>query len=344
MIDWVTCELPCEHREPIAGGSITKVHQDGTVDWSTSLPRSVVGSHDSSLRIRTTRVDEYGQGTMLRLDGNPAKWLQGHNLFGTDDLLGLVGATMDRLVPLLGLTPTFIDRKHWQLGAYRLSRIDCTQMFDVGSHANALAWIRQAEQSASLSHRGRGQIAKGSTLYFGKHSRRWSLKFYAKGPEFMKHTPPALKELPALRAYADRALRCEVVLRSMELKARGLDTAANWSENDPQAVTMGILGGLHMDDVTALTPERIDKLRPAIRAVYQLWKEGHDIRGMYPKPTFYRYRKQLLDALSIDIANVQPRDAEPSNVVPFLRIIEAKPMDVPDWAIGTDLYHEPKRA
>jgi II/X family phage/plasmid replication protein len=344
MIDWVTCELPCFHREPIVGGSVTKIDQHGVIDWSTQIPLTVVGSHDSSLRIRTTRVDEYGQGTMIRVDGNPVKWLQGHNLFGTDDLLGLVGAMMDRLVPLLGMAPTFMDRKHWQVGAYHLTRIDCTQMFDVGSTPNALAWIRQAEQSASLSHRGRGQITKGSTLYFGKHSRRWSLKFYAKGPEFEKHTSPALKTLPALSSYAERALRCEVVMRSMELKARGLDIAANWAENDPHAVTMGILGGLHMDDVTALTPERIDGLKPSLHAVYQLWKEGHDIRGMYPKPTFYRYRKQLLDALSIDIANVQPRDAEPSNVVPFLRIIEAKPMGVPDWAVGTDLYHEPKRA
>ncbi|MGC8183265.1 phage/plasmid replication domain-containing protein, partial [Klebsiella pneumoniae] len=39
---------------------------------------------------------------------------------------------------------------------------------------------------------------------------------------------------------------------------------------------------------------------------------------------FYRYRKGLMDALGIDIATVQYK--QPDNVVPFIRIIEAKPM------------------
>ena len=43
-----------------------------------------------------------------------------------------------------------------------------------------------AEMNATLSHRGRGQVTKGSTLYFGKSSRRSSVKFYAKGEEFQK--------------------------------------------------------------------------------------------------------------------------------------------------------------
>ncbi|WP_429670547.1 hypothetical protein [Klebsiella pneumoniae] len=45
-----------------------------------------------------------------------------------------------------------------------------------------------------------------------------------------------------------------------------------------------------------------------------------------------------MDALGIDIATVQYK--QPDNVVPFIRIIEAKPMGVPDWAIGTDLYFD----
>ncbi|MCC5709515.1 phage/plasmid replication protein, II/X family, partial [Klebsiella pneumoniae] len=64
----------------------------------------------------------------------------------------------------------------------------------------------------------------------------------------------------------------------------------------------------------------------------------YDIRSMHSKTAFYRYRKGLMDALGIDIATVQYK--QPDNVVPFIRIIEAKPMGVPDWAIGTDLYFD----
>ena len=62
------------------------------------------------------------------------------------------------------------------------------------------------------------------------------------------------------------------------------------------------------------------------------------ILGLCTRPSFYRYRKALMDALGIDIATVQYK--QPDNVVPFIRIIEAKPMGVPDWAIGTDLYFD----
>ena len=35
-------------------------------------------------------------------------------------------------------------------GDFKLNRVDCTVMFDVGNTANALSWIRQAEMSATL--------------------------------------------------------------------------------------------------------------------------------------------------------------------------------------------------
>ena len=211
-------------------------------------------------------------------------------------------------------------------------------MFDVGNTANALSWIRQAEMSATLSHRGRGQVTKGSTLYFGKSSRRSSVKFYAKGEEFQKHSHAAFLQLPALVDYANRGLRCEVVLRSLELNHRGLSSGSAWDDLLPLQIVNDFIGRINMADITAITSEKTDGLSPAYKAVYELWKCGHDIRAMYPRRTFYRYRKGLMDSLGIDIATVQYKQTD--NIVPFVRIIEAKPMGIPDWAIGTDLYFD----
>ena len=345
MIDWITTHgFPCYHPTPIDGGHVLSVDRHGNMEWSSQKFLKVVGSSDASIRIKTSHVGPSGEGIGLSIDGNPAKFLQGHNLFGTDDLIGLMVAFMDKLCPLVGLEPTDLDRQLWLRGHYNLSRVDPNKMFQLANRAEVLAWLRQAEQTATMSHRGRGQIAKGGTLYFGKHSRRSSLKFYSKGQEFEANGSPEMKELPGLRNYAEGALRGEVVLRSMELKRMGLDLAANWGDDTASRVTLEFLGRLHMDDLRMTTPERIDELKPALRAVYELWKEGHDIRAMYPKPTFYRYRKQLMNAISIDIANVQPRDEKPSNVVPLIRVLEATEMGVPDWAVGTPLYAEPKRA
>ena len=84
--------------------------------------------------------------------------------------------------------------------------------------------------NATLSHRGRGQVTKGSTLYFGKSSRRSSVKFYAKERSFKSTLMQLSLQLPALVDYANRGLRCEVVLRSLELNHRGLSSGSAWDD------------------------------------------------------------------------------------------------------------------
>lgn len=340
MIDWTTSIIPCAHSSNIFDGSVCKITAEGEIEWEVLTAKTVVGSYDSAVRVRTYRPRE-----SLHISGNPAKFFQGHNLFGTDELLALNYAFFCNLSDKLSLSPSDSERLCWQTGDYSLSRVDCTSMLDVGSSANALAWIRQAEQQATLSHRGRGQITKGSTLYFGKHSRRWSAKFYAKGDEFQKNGHPCLLEDPKLVDYADRSVRFEVTLRSMELKRLGLDRAFFWSESAKiaQGVREDVLGRVNMGDINALTAEQIDGLAPSLRAVFELWKTGIDIRSMYPRRTFYHYRSKIKNELGIDIAVLQPSNKKASNVVPLIRVIEAVPMGVPDWALGTPLYFDPKK-
>ncbi|MBE0234416.1 phage/plasmid replication protein, II/X family, partial [Enterobacter hormaechei] len=310
------------------------------VGWESLTAISVVGSHDSSFRLKTHSVNDSGGGTYVYFDGTPVKFLQGHNLFGTDNLILLLSTVLKKItsIPELGLNPTDFDVRSWEKGNFKLNRVDCTAMFDVGNTANALSWIRQAEMNATLSHRGRGQVTKGSTLYFGKSSRRSSVKFYAKGEEFQKHSHAAFLQLPALVDYANRGLRCEVVLRSLELNHRGLSSGSAWDDLLPLQIVNDFIGRINMADITAITSEETENLPASLKAVYELWKMGHDIRAMYPRRTFYRYRKGLMDSLGIDIATVQYKQTD--NVVPFVRIIEAKPMGIPDWAFGTDLYFD----
>ena len=51
----------------------------------------VEGSHDSNITIRS-HTD-----STIEISGNPAKFLQGHNIFGTNDLKYLVAKLFDRL-------------------------------------------------------------------------------------------------------------------------------------------------------------------------------------------------------------------------------------------------------
>jgi II/X family phage/plasmid replication protein len=346
VIDWVSFVAPCRHAKRVNGGLVASIRPDGSVEWQTYKRVSVRGSHDASVTVRT----HDGSCEHIEVSGNPVKWFQGHNLWGTDDLPALVLSMIEALVQRddLGLTPTDEDRAIWRGGGVRLTRVDVTESFHLPSRGDVLAWLRAAEQTAHLSHRGRGQLVKGSTLYFGKHSRRWSLKLYAKGQELdaKGHRQLVVDQLPAVREWAERSLRAELTLRSMELKRRELDSLGAWQRFDvdssevPAQLLRPVLGSMTMTTTTTLPASVLESLRPTLRAAFAAWEAGHDLRSMFPRPTFYKFRKELL-AHGIDIATVQQQEG--SNVVPMIRFLEAVPAGIPEWAIGTPLYFEPRR-
>jgi II/X family phage/plasmid replication protein len=95
-----------------------------------------------------------------------------------------------------------------------------------------------------------------------------------------------------------------------------------------------------MAEQFSLTPAILDDLPARLIAVYKLWKDGEDPRGMYPKATFYRYRREFLSH-GIDIAIRQP--STPDNVIPLIRVLRPEAIaQVPYWAIGTSLYFDTK--
>ncbi len=347
MIDWLTMLVPFRHAEPLNAGHVISIEPTGEIEWQTSKRLQVEGSHDSRLSIRTaTHTAE--RCSHLEIKGNPVKFFQGHNLWGTDDVPALAVATCYAVADLLKLPVHLDDAASWVAGDIRLTCVDATESFHLNSRAEVLAFLRSAEQTAHLAHRGRGQLVKGSTLYFGKNSRRWSLKLYAKGPEIERkgHRQEIILALPFAKAWADRTLRAELRLQSMELRRTGLDHVRDWLACDglPSVVTAKLLRdvfeGMTMTTTAHLSPEVLESLRPALRAAVAAWEAGHDLRSMFPSATFYRHRAELLPH-GIDIATLMPKEV--SNVVPLYRVLEAKPAQVPDWAIGTPLYFEPRR-
>lgn len=348
MIDWLTMVVPCKHPTPIDGGKVLCIDADGELSWESKKKRRVEGSFGGSIGVATAAHEGPDPCTHLWIDGNPAKWFQGHNLWGTDDLHGLAVATIEALVEQLGLTPTDEDRAAWSEGRIRLTRVDCTESFHLRSRAEVLAWLRSAEQTAHLANRGRGQLMKGSTLYFGKNSRRWSLKLYSKGQEIRAtgHGQDAVLALPHAVEWADKTLRAELTLRGMELQRLNLAYVGQWSDKDSpgDGVTLELLRsrleGMTMTTTANLPADVLDSMRPALRMAYQSWESGSDLRAILPHRTFYKFRKELL-VHGIDIATLVPKEV--SNVVPLFKTLEAVPAAIPDWAVGTNLYYEPRR-
>lgn len=349
MIDWITCKVPCEHDVDIFEGSVISARSDGSIEWTVKKRKKITGSFESGLQIRTVPCTAR-ERSHIEISGNPVKFFQGHNLWGTDDLPALIIATLNELVriPELNLTPTLDDLNSWLLDGITLSRVDVTQSYSLGNRLRVLEWLRAAEQSAHLPFRGRGQLVKGTTLYFGKNSRRWSLKLYSKGEEITVkgHAQESILSLPHALSWADGILRAELTLRGQELERLGLRTVTGWLPHDGIPVDVSGMLSKHLGAMTMTTtrtiPEDVfNSLFPAQRTAYTSWLAGNDLRTMMTKPSFYRLRKKLL-VHGIDISVCTP--VELSNVVPMVRVLEALPVSVPDWAQDSALFFNPRLA
>lgn len=338
---------PMPHSEPINGGSVVSIAPGGEIEWTTHKRMALTGSFAVDLQVRTA-PNTLDRSSHLEISGNPVKWFQGHNLWGTDDLPGLVLATLERVAQLLGLTVSDETRAQWIAGDVALKRVDYNQSFHLANLSECLAWIHSAEKSAYLARRGSG-LLKGNTLYFGKSSRRWSIKVYAKGQELRAKGRDALGLLarPSVREWADRCLRVELTLRRMTLEDRNLASVRDWLPVDgvPSAASVEEflhhqLGNLTMTTTSGIPADVLDSLSPSRKAYVIAWKAGTDLRSVLSKTAFYKLRSELLPH-GIDIATANP--VAKSNVLPLHRVLEAKPAPVPAWAIGTPLYFEPPR-
>lgn len=343
--DWLTLFVRCEAGREINDGSVVFLKADGAVEYSVDRRLMLAGSFDERVAVRAET------GGIISISGNPLKFFQGHNLWGSSDVHGLAAAmTIDVVARLEGVELSGAELQElYELGP-RLTRVDCTCMFKLPSGkvqgflevlGGAIGGGRQRVQDIGSFD--------GKTVYIGKTSRRVSQKFYDKGVEFRKH-PPALAcrlaDIPMeqLTGYAGDALRYELVLRGMELKRLELEHASQWTPETGAGLMGERLGKISMLDNLALADEERLELPRKLHAVYALWLDGFELRTHYRKSQFYTLRRELL-AYGIDIAKTRPRlvrtEGEPYPLGASLRSFLAATMETPAWAEGSSLSYRP---
>ncbi|MBV6552603.1 phage/plasmid replication protein, II/X family [Acinetobacter soli] len=335
MIDWVTAKITCTHNPDVltSGRSIRTRIVDGVEHLEYEICNRLVveGSHDSKITIRSHTDNT------IEISGNPAKFLQGHNIFGTNDLKHLVSRLFDRLCMIdeLELKPTEDEYNMVQDGHYRLTRVDVNEHFYFSSAMLARSWLRAAGRSANMTYRGAGLFKEG-TLYFTPQSRRFVPKIYFKYDEITSsdkshRLPEKLLQIPELLEYAQKSLRFEIKILSTQLNDWCLHLGCNW---DCTTATMVIndhfIDKLQLSENMPLDTQVRDSLPNSLKLVYSAWARGEDLRQMYSKAQFYKRRKQLLE-YGIDISILQDKE-EQSNIVPMIRYLEAVPMGIPEWA------------
>ncbi|EHS7014520.1 Replication-associated protein G2P [Escherichia coli] len=330
MIDWLTGIFPCTHK-PLPAGSVVSVDADGAIEWETVKRLTVRGSHEATMKVRSIGSNGEGKATHLYIDGNPSKFLQGHSVVGSDDIQGLMLTVYARILSLLNIPHDLASYKAVMAGQYKISRVDINYMYSLSTLENVRSWLYAAEFKAKTRH-GRA-CGKGGTVYLGKNSRRWSLKFYSKYDEHVsgKKGHQIAEEFvrAGLLDWTKDKLRIELTLRTTEIIDLNLTLGANWNMKTPRQLFSEYVGRIEMNQNAILSDEKITKLPRKIQSTYLLWKQGANMKEMLPHNTFYRHRRELL-SFGIDI-NFYCDSPDSNNVVPLIRTLEAKPAEIPLW-------------
>jgi II/X family phage/plasmid replication protein len=340
MIDWISAVVPLANAGELHNGRVVSMDADGVIEWQAVRRLDVEGSYSTKLQVRGRHDDA------LEFSGNPSKYRQGHNVFGSGSLIPLMNGTLLAVVAgLPSVSPSSENLGDWESGAYDLSRVDVAGTILLDSDETVRKVLNLLGQYARTKYQS--AVVRSGTVYIGQHSRRIALKLYSKGEEVTSSkkghglcSKLTSDERGKLLNYSRGLLRIELTLRGMELRDRGLHRASHWSQAVAKQALRERMDAVELNDTVVLADDVVEGLPARLVPVYDAWKAGRDLQKLYSRPTFYRHRKALL-VFGVDIARVQPRVVVAASQYPLgrpIREILSMPFaDVPDWARGTNL-------
>lgn len=332
--DWLSIYQIHFHPVPVVNeGRIFSVDKEGVIKWEVGSKVVHKGSFDTSVRVSS-------DGRRVVIEGNVGRFGRSDNLFGYSVADCVLLAS--KLVALFGLPP-FTDAapmplngkggsldyfksdtdKGFQPVASVITRVDLTCNYATGSQENASQFMRYLAGFKSRQQEPKAYQTSG--VSWGEGSKYWYAKVYDKAADYIRHLSSS-NDLhdSALYAFMNQAgiARHEITLKSRYLKQNNLWRVSQWDKfmtAKVYALFSDVIEGKAFVDSFLEIPGRAGELAVA-------WRDGADLKKRLSRPTFYRYRKELLN-YNIDIAVISNIDRLKLNV----NIIDLCALTAPAW-------------
>jgi hypothetical protein len=326
-------------------GKVLVLKPGGELDHEHSGHASLAGSFDNRLMIRTPDLQS------LYISGNPTKYFQGHNLFGPTDVCGLFFRTGIEVRENLGLFPGPATWNSLKFSGPELTRIDITRSYRFPTAQDARSWLRNNASQARTRH-GAPSLSREGTLTFGAGSEYWRFVVYHKLDELESRKkghriPDNVPNRAELQNWASGVVRFELRLFSKEMHRLMFNPRRLVTRADLLTLWEQYFGKIEFNrNVEAMKPDMIEhQLRGPLQAAVHVWRTGGDLRAMYSRPTFYRYRREILSVCGIDIATPPPPDIGLTDETPSAELHPAgwdpEPLEAnPDYSNIRSLYPE----
>ena len=294
-IDWIHVSVAVKHDPQLISRGIV-VHLDNQWNMATAVhhykAQTLRSSFENTLWIKPSTTGS------IEISGNFYKFLNHHNVTGTDDLVGLVTDLIQHLATLeIGIQPTEEELKDIQDGKFRLFRVDVNKAILFESKVAALDYLEHLKNTASYPYRKKTIYSNG--VYFGMRSKRWCLKFYHKGTEVRVHKNGEFPLDDKLKALADLMVRAEMRINSQQLKDWDLAFGHQWSKDIAHSLLERTLSKLEVP-TKPVAAEEPKFESSADRKFYKCWLDG-DAEANYSLRTIQRYTKRFLQEFGINI-------------------------------------------
>lgn len=371
MIDWLGLRCPFKNADFHDLKSLGLKRLQSSIDadgdefdlrhpWE-SIPSDFSGMAFKVFDADTSRKESTA---FVEIKASPAKLLQGHNVFGSDDFMSCCIVLLKTLCMAYPDLIEHLDNDNWEL-----FEIDITYFSRADSQTDTTQFIHCLQNVSKGQTRSRNGY--DGTAYFGSNkSRLKKIKAYDKYKELLafmsskqyKENREKLAAIytPELLAFAECMIRWEVRLKSRWFERRGFEslnikkfkTQFNPVECWKEAIA-DILESLEGQKMQAIDDENIhNELKArfqvisektgkvsfsAANAAYMMFraikKEGYaKVKLLYPSRTFYRY-VSMIKQCGISDAYLQNQLGDgTSNVIPLVRFAVVEfGKQYPDW-------------
>jgi hypothetical protein len=242
------------------------------------------------------------------LETSLPKALQGHNVFGSNNLEILCIAVIKLVYTQLGVKFTANEEREIREAGIRLGRLDITCSFWLESPemvAQVLEYLYEQFRAEGKAWSAYG-TADVESVYNQLRSTRVTDKYYNKGQELAVkgHSIPAtVPQRQRILEIARHLLRYEVTYRGKELASLGLDFADCWDRSLVISTLSARIKKFNLQGVIRpiLAADELTNHNDSSRTFYRLWAEGANLAKYRKYRTIDRARNTLLHDHQVDI-------------------------------------------
>ena len=370
-IDRIKVEGPLAHT-PL-GEIIYKAVPDSEEDVypvgaEAYKPQAKRNPQPDDIYVKSTKLQASGDAFGLVLECCPPQQLQGHNVFGSQDLAGYTSELFRRQIVRHKLSASEEDLQAWETGSsVKLTMIhlvanfacepsDKPLIFDAVDRNNSGGKHRESDTWLTLGFTPRRRSTYHTATLYDKYALLASLwRDAGEQRQYLLHLMNGAIRLEIkiyaqwLRTYGvlpDGTIVNRLTLAKQDpaaaRAAMSLQYVLNWKYVDLDALYFELLKSYRITNAVQrhLTQDEEQMLSTGERRAYLLWLQGFDLTGLYrSRSTVWKYVRAVRDKTGVDISSrtrpkaVQALDLEqlftPKNI-----------LSVPDWLKAAGRYWE----